>query len=198
MDKKSKILILSPHADDLELSMGGTVKYLTDLGCNILSVVFSPCFASNTGGLYQYLHEAYKILGITESKLLRYEVRKFTYSRQEILEDLAKIRQEFNPDIVYLPSSKDLHQDHEVIHKEGLRAFENRTVLGYSLKSEGNFYIPLDITHIEAKIKASNCYIGQSYKHYFGEDYLKAQAMINGSKCNAKFAESFEIIKMIL
>lgn len=198
MDKEKKILILSPHADDLELSMGGTVKKLTLKGCEILSVVFSPCYASNPKGLYQYIPESYKILGICDYKLLQYEVRKFTYFRQEILEDLANIRKLFNPDIIFLPSSKDLHQDHEVIHKEGIRAFENRTIFGYSVKNDGNLFIPIDDLGLESKIKASNCYLSQSYKHYFGEDYLRSQALINGSSCNSKYAESFEIIKMIL
>ena len=32
-----------------------------------------------------------------------------------------------------MPTLKDIHQDHETISKEGLRAFKNTTILGYEL-----------------------------------------------------------------
>ena len=37
--------------------------------------------------------------------IYNYEVRKLNYSRQDILEDLVKLKTDINPDLVFLPSS---------------------------------------------------------------------------------------------
>jgi LmbE family N-acetylglucosaminyl deacetylase len=81
------------------------------------------------------VRKATRILGIREENLLiyNYEVRKLNYFRQEILEDLIKIRSTIQPDIIFIPSLNDIHQDHCTIAQEGLSAFKNSTILGYEL-----------------------------------------------------------------
>ena len=36
-------------------------------------------------------------------------------------------------DLVVLPNSTDVHQDHQVINREGIRAFKHSSILGYEL-----------------------------------------------------------------
>lgn len=94
---------------------------------------------------------------------LNYEVRKFSYVRQEILEDLVKLNKLIRPDTVFIPSSNDIHQDHSVIHQEGSRAFKYSNLLGYEMpwnnfQFNSLFYIELDDRHLESKIKALKTY----------------------------------------
>ena len=79
--------------------------------------------------------DATQKLGILPENLIifDYEVRKLSYSRQNILEDLIQIKEKSNYDLVLMPSNKDIHQDHSTVANEGLRAFKNTTILGYEL-----------------------------------------------------------------
>jgi LmbE family N-acetylglucosaminyl deacetylase len=40
---------------------------------------------------------------------------------------------DFQPDLILPMNSHDSHQDHEVVHKESVRAFRGRTLLGYEI-----------------------------------------------------------------
>ena len=72
-------------------------------------------------------------IGISPENLIiyNYEVRKLGYVRQEILEELIRLKKSNSFDLVFIPSLHDIHQDHTTIAQEGLRAFKNTTLLGY-------------------------------------------------------------------
>ena len=60
-------------------------------------------------------------------------MRTFPDHRQEILELLIEIWNDWQPDCVFQPSLHDVHQDHQTIASEGLRAFKRTTILGYEI-----------------------------------------------------------------
>ena len=60
-------------------------------------------------------------------------MRTFPERRQDILELLIELWEEWRPDAVFQPSLHDVHQDHQVIAAEGLRAFKRTTILGYEI-----------------------------------------------------------------
>src|SRR3989441_12036939 len=62
-----------------------------------------------------------------------FDVRTFPERRQDILELLIGLWDEWSPDAVFQPSLHDIHQDHQVIAAEGLRAFKRTTMLGYEI-----------------------------------------------------------------
>ena len=50
------------------------------------------------------------------------------------MEELIAFRKKIGQvNMVVLPSSNDIHQDHQVIHQEGIRAFKHSRILGYEL-----------------------------------------------------------------
>ena len=133
-----KALILAPHTDDGEFGCGGTISRLLREGCEVRYVAFSDCKESVPEGfdlnvLSRELMAATSELGIEQENvtLLDYRVRYFPSRRQDILEDLVKIKKSYSPDVVFTPCSYDMHQDHNTIYKEGLRAFKNSTIFGY-------------------------------------------------------------------
>jgi LmbE family N-acetylglucosaminyl deacetylase len=129
-------------------------------------------------------------------------VRRFTEVRQDILEYMIKLRYELNPDWVFMPSSRSLHQDHQVIHNEGMRAFKGFTCLGYDLPWD-TFEFPttsfqvLEESHIESKISALKMYKTQAHRGYVDADFIKSLARVRGEQGHCKFAESFEVLRMI-
>ena len=70
--------------------------------------------------------EATNELGINKNDciVLNFEVRKFPENRQEILQSMIELNKKYEPDIIFLPSPNDTHQDHNVISTEGFRAFK--------------------------------------------------------------------------
>ena len=169
-NKIKNALVLAPHTDDGELGAGGTISKLNEMGVKITYVAFSTAkqsvpkkFKSNI--LKDEVKKATIALGIKPSNLILYdyEVRKLGYSRQNILEDLIKLKNKNSFDLVFIPSTNDIHQDHSTIAQEGIRAFKNITILGYELIwNNMNFntacFIKLNKKHINNKIKALSKY----------------------------------------
>ena len=161
-----RVLVLAPHTDDGEFGCGGTMARLVEAGIEVHYHAFSiatrslpPGFAPDT--LAREVREATGELGIPESHLAvhDFDVRTFPERRQDILELLVELWEELRPDAVFQPSHHDVHQDHQTIAQEGLRAFKRTTVLGYEIPWN-NFdfaygaYIALEQRHLERKVAA--------------------------------------------
>jgi LmbE family N-acetylglucosaminyl deacetylase len=149
--------------------------------------------------------EAVKRIGIPPANLIlyKYEVRKLNYIRQEILEELVKIKKEIKPDLVFLPSGNDLHQDHTTVAVEGTRAFKQVSILGYELPwnnitfhTQG--FIKLTEEHIRRKIHALKAYNSQSNKAYAADDFIWSWAKTRGTQIGTKYAETFEITRWVI
>lgn len=205
----NKILILAPHPDDAEFGLGGTISKLLKMGKEIHVAVFSDCEKSTPKGFKKgvILEELYKstaFLGIDKSKihLFDFEVRLFPSLRQEILETLVKLRAELQPDLVFLPSSSDIHQDHNTIHIEGIRAFKHCNVLGYEMpwnnfEFKSYVYVALSREEIDKKIGALELYASQAHRPYSAVEFVESLAKIRAIQINKEYAESFEMIRFI-
>lgn len=210
MKDDENVLILSPHTDDGELGCGGTIARLAENGKNIYYMAFSTCEESIPKEfpcdiLEKEVIKATGILGIKKENLIikKYPVRRFNSYRQDILEDIIIIRNEIKPDLVFLPSWNSLHQDHNTISKEGLRAFKKNTCLGYDLpwdqvQFNSNAFYKLEERHIDLKIQSLNCYQSQQFRTYIDAKFIKSLAIVRGAQIDTKYAETFEIIRKVI
>ena len=208
--QKYRVLVLAPHTDDGEFGCGGTLAKFLQEGMEVYYVAFSSCEASLPRGaakdtLIIELKNAANSLGIKKENLVifDYPVRKFPSHRQAILEDLVKLNREIKPDIVFLPSTYDTHQDHNTISDEGFRAFKKCTILGYELPWNNltfttSSFMFLTEEHIQSKIKAIKCYKSQYGRQYSTEDSIRSHAVMRGTQIGFQFAESFEVIRLIM
>lgn len=205
-----RVLVLAPHTDDGEFGCGGTIARFIEEGKEVYYLAFSSAEKSVPQGLPKNIlkvevTEATGVLGIPADNLILYdyEVRNFPACRQEILEDLIVVKRELNPDLVFLPALKDLHQDHLTIAQEGLRAFKNTTILGYevpwnNLTFRTSSFIAIEERHLEKKIKALASYRSQSFRHYASRDFIRSLAITRGTQIGIPLAESFEVIRLFL
>lgn len=204
-----KILVLAPHTDDGELGCGGTIAKFCRENREVHYAAFSSCQKSLPAGmaddtLIKECKTALQHLGMHASKLMTYdfEVREFTQKRQEILEELVSLDKYIQPDLVFIPSSTDIHQDHKIIHEEALRAFKKSSVLGYELpwnqrQTITTFFIKLNETEMEKKVKALAAYKSQQHRNYMQEDFIRSLAKVRGVQCNHTYAEAFEVHSII-
>lgn len=209
MTQPKKIVVLAPHTDDGELGCGASLAKFLAEGKEVYYAAFSLCKRSLPAGLPENTLEkectaATKELGIEAGHLRFYDfdVRTFDAQRQAILEELVKLKKDLRPDMVFIPSSSDNHQDHQVIHTEALRAFKDCSVLGYELpwnhsSFQSTFFIPVSPAEIEKKVKAVRAYRSQSHRNYMDEDFIRSLAKVRGVQCNSEFAEAFEVYKLI-
>ena len=204
------VYILAPHTDDGELGAGGTISKLIELGANVYYFAFSTAEQSVPEGfpkdiLKTEVLDATSKLGIKKENVIiyNYEVRKLNYARQEILEDLIKHRKNLKPDLVFMPSLNDIHQDHSTIAQEGLRAFKNTTILGYeliwnNLTFDTTSFIKLEKRHIQAKSDALKEYKSQGERDYMSEEFIFSLARTRGVQIGTQYAESFEVIRWVI
>jgi LmbE family N-acetylglucosaminyl deacetylase len=205
-----RILVLAPHTDDGELGCGGTIVKFIEKGSKVYYAAFSTAEESVPDGfdrniLKTEVKKATEILGIESDKLFifNYQVRKLNYERQPILEDLINLRKELSPDLVFLPSLNDIHQDHATIAQEGLRAFKNTTVLGYeliwnNLSFNTTCFIPIEKKHVAKKHEALMSYESQRHRSYMSEEFIYSLAKTRGVQIGKEYAEAFEVIRLIL
>lgn len=210
LSKFKNVYVLAPHTDDGELGAGGTIAKLIELGANIFYFAFSTAADSVPEGfpkdiLKTEVLNATKKLGIPSKNVIiyDYQVRKLNYSRQEILEDLMSHRKKLTPDLVLMPSLNDIHQDHATIAQEGLRAFKGCTILGYeliwnNLTFNTTSFVTLDEKHIQIKCDALKEYKSQAKRNYLSEDFIFSLAKSRGVQIGTQYAESFEVVRMVL
>lgn len=205
------ILVLAPHTDDGEFGCGGTIAKLVEMKKIIHYVAFSDCEKSlgadeSPGTLVRELENATQELGIPSSNVMVYqfEVRCFNRDRQEILERIIEISRRVKPDLLFVPSSRDLHQDHATIAMEALRAFKlSATILGYempwnNLTFSTTCFIQLTEPQLQRKIRALQCYKSQSSRFYATEEFVRSLAITRGTQIGVRYAETFEVMRWII
>lgn len=204
-----KALVLAPHTDDGELGCGGTIVKLIEQGIEVCYIAFSACEQSVLPHfppdiLITEVQEATAELGIKSENLflLKYNVRTFDSNRQQILDEMIKFRKTLTPDIVFIPSLNDIHQDHATIAEEAVRAFKFTNILSYEMPWN-NFafttthFVLLDEGHIKTKIKALKKYKSQAHRPYANEEFIWSLARTRGVQIGQQYAEVFEVIRLI-
>lgn len=205
-----KVLVLSPHTDDAELGAGGTIARFLEEGKDIYYIAFSGCEISVPEGLprdtlrTECLNST-SVVGLTPENvtILHYPVRTFPEHRQDILEDLVKLRQRLEPDLVLVPSSQDMHQDHSTIYHEALRAFKrDASIWGYehpwnNLTFTTHIFVKLKPCHMEKKMCALKEYKSQTHRRYMDERNIKSLLSTRGAQLDTDYAEAFELIRLI-
>ena len=206
--KNQKVLILAPHTDDAEFGCGATIAKLIEQDNEVYSVAFSACqqsvlkqFPSDI--LITEVKEASLQLGLKRDNLilLDYAVRTFNFKRQEILDDMLKIRKQIEPTVVFMPTMDDLHQDHLTIAHEGLRAFKFSTIFSYELPWNNlafstTAFCCVTEENLQKKINAIKCYKSQAHRNYANEEFVRSLARVRGTQINERYAECFELIRI--
>lgn len=210
MKSINTVLVLAPHTDDGEFGCGGSIVKFLEEGKEVYYVAFSTAEESVPVGMPKNIletevKEAMKRLGLPASNLVlhKFQVRKLNYVRQEILEELVKIKKEINPDLVFIPSPNDLHQDHYTVAMEGMRAFKQVGILGYEIPWNNitfhtQAFVKLEKRYIEKKVEALKAYKSQSHKFYATSDFIWSLARTRGVQIGTEYAETFEVIRWVI
>lgn len=199
-----RVLALSPHTDDAELAAGASIHKWVEQG-HIVTIAAFSTGNPDTGATMEEARAAAAVLRVGLAVPGMYPARRLPEYRQDIIEDMIKLRQELHPDLVLCPSTWDCHQDHHTICQEVIRAFRcDSCILGYDQPANNvaidqglSFYVRVNEIDLLAKLNAVGCYISQRFRPTSNERVIGALAILRGLQCNATYAEAFEVIRWI-
>jgi N-acetylglucosamine malate deacetylase 1 len=199
-----KLLFIGAHPDDIELGCGAFIANVvgsTEVLCLTLSDNQKNPALKN---LVQEHYCSMAVLGVPKDRVLleTFETRKFPHARQEILEYLFSLNRDYGPDVVFVHTRADIHQDHATATEETLRAFRGKTVLGFDcLRSSYGFFphflAEVNERDVECKINALGEYSTYSEKYYFDPSILRATLIRHGALAERPFAEGFDILRIV-
>jgi len=181
-------------------------------GAELFVVVFSTAAESLPAGapstlLGDEFRSAMHVMGVPSENqfVYDYQVRHLPAHRQQVLEELVRLRGKVKPDTVFLPSGDDIHQDHQVVHIEGLRAFRESSVFGYELPRNHIAFSTIAFTrleqrHIDVKWAALECYDSQFLleRPYFSRSFVESLARVRGTQVGADWAEAFQVYRYVI
>jgi len=199
-----RVLFLGAHPDDIELGCGALLHHIvrhTDVLCVTLSD------NQNNPDLKNVKEEHYEsmgVLGVPKEKIVLgpFTTRVFPEARQEILEYFLKLRRDFDPDLIFVHSRQDVHQDHLTMTDEALRAFRGITVLGFDVVRSSYGFFPhflVEVTEedVNKKIEALSKYETYRDRYYFNRDLTRSIMVRHGALAERPFAEGFDILRIV-
>ncbi len=199
-----RVCFIGAHPDDIELGCGALISNIGNRA-EILCVTLSD--NKKNPDLQNLVNEhklSMAVLGITGDQdiVKDFETRRFPEARQEILETMLEIKRNFKPEIVFVHTKNDIHQDHVTITDEALRAFRGTTVLGFDvLRSSYGFFphflFEVSELDVERKLAALAEYKTYENRYYFDNQIIRATMIRHGALAERPFAEGFDILRVV-
>jgi LmbE family N-acetylglucosaminyl deacetylase len=199
-----RVLFIGAHPDDIELGCGALIAHIVNQS-EVMCVTLSD---NQKNPLLTHLPEEHyrsmAVLGVPEKNVVlgQFETRRFPEFRQEILEYMIQLNKSFGPEIVFVHTKADIHQDHGTITEEALRAYRGTTVLGYDVlrSSYGffpNFLVEVTERDVECKVAALAEYKTYASKYYFDPAITRSTMIRHGALAERPFAEGFDILRIV-
>ncbi len=199
-----KICFIGAHPDDIELGCGALIAAIAPQ-TEVLAVTLSD--NKKNPALVNLVDEhrrSMAVLGVPDQNVLvaDFETRRFPHARQEILEYLIDLNRRHHPEIVFVHTKADIHQDHATTTEETLRAFRGTTVLGFDVirSSYGffpSFLVEVSERDVETKVRALGEYHTYESKYYFKPEITRATLIRHGALAERPYAEGFDILRII-
>jgi N-acetylglucosamine malate deacetylase 1 len=199
-----KVCFIGAHPDDIELGCGALIAHIapqTQILCVTLSDNQKNPTLTNVVSEHQ---KSMSTLGVAPDHVIvgEFETRRFPYYRQEILEYMIGLNRSFQPDVIFVHTKADIHQDHGTVTQEALRAFRGKTVLGYDVIRSSYGFFPsflVEVTEkdVELKIAALAEYKTYTSKYYFDPQITRATLIRHGALAERPYAEGFDILRII-
>lgn len=201
-----KLLFLGAHSDDIEIGCGGTILELLSSYSNVhvVWVVFSSApereREARTSAA-RFLERA----ATKQVMVMNFRDGFFPYEGAGIKEAFERLKNEFDPDLIFTHYRRDRHQDHRTISDLTWNTWRRHLILEYEIpKYDGdlatpNVFVPLaeDIVDQKVSLLASH-FRSQAGKHWFEDELFRSLLRIRGMESASRYAEAFTCRKLRL
>lgn len=198
-----KILAIWPHPDDIELWCFWTMCRYASEWSDVNFLLMSKW----EWGLKKWdrVFEAEQSSKLLKCNLFIENLKdRYISDWLETIQIIEKYINKINPDIVFIPSKHDTHQDHRAVHLASIVATRKVSEIyiyqspSTTIDFKPNVYI--DITNfIYKKIDAVKIHTSQSWKIYMADRAVKWLAEYRAFDVlkNDKYFEAFELFRYI-
>ena len=199
-----KVLCLSPHPDDVEFGMMGTILKYTDTHFDILCLSQGGGFDKTTSEIR--LKEIKDVWGGQPNVSLFFSECKFIEDlKHEAWVNYIEIKflNEGDYDCIFAPTNKDSHFEHKKVNQLAapLTRIKNLSIIEYRTPSTLDSWLPntfVDITDFfdEKHIKLRK-FISQNRRWYFQKELLKSfHSNFQSYKKGIKYTEKFKLTQL--
>lgn len=220
----NNVLVIAAHSDDEALGCGGTISKLASNGSNITVLFMTDGVSSrksadrNGSSKLRKLNseKAGKILGISNIIQLDYPDNGMdSVPLLDVTKSIEAAIKQCQPSIVYTHYIDDLNIDHAITARASLTATRPmagsyvKSVLGYEVNSSTewsfgsrqfspNYFVNVTESFAD-KINALRAYEKElrEYPHPRSIEGITALATVRGSTSGFKFAEGFEVYRIL-
>ena len=199
----NKVLCLSPHPDDVEYSMLGTIMKYPGTQFELLQLAQGGDCDPTTNS--SRLEEVKNVWEKSKCKNININFTEHKFIK-ELAEDkwINKIENYLeNINAIFLPNECDSHFEHRFISGFGPALIRNKNIslIQYytpSTQDEWNPNLYIDIKNIyDLKIDALNEFKSQSHRYYFRKDVLRAfHSDFQCSKKGVHYIEKYKILNL--
>lgn len=201
------VLFIGSHPDDIDLGCAICMHDHYLQNDRITTIVLTK---GEKGGISSNRileqSKSFEILAPKSKNIfLDFPDTKLFFYMNEIIEDIRKNIINDIPDIVYIPSVHDFHQDHVVTHNCSLAIFNNMNIhkmICYETPStmpkfSPNYFRLCSLENFKIKINALKCHESQGDKSYLDEETIYSIAKMRAAqgRYHEGVAEAFEIIR---
>ncbi|HKS51881.1 MAG TPA: PIG-L deacetylase family protein [Pseudonocardiaceae bacterium] len=198
-----RILAIGAHPDDLEIACGGTLAKFVDSGHEVHGLVMSGGGRGGDGcarpgealAAAQFMRlTSLSVLGLPDTELPAHQ--------RTMIEAIETTLSRLNADIVLTHSINDVHQDHQAVYLATMRAARNHpAILSYESPSANEQFMPrwfVDIDqYFDVKATAVSAHRDQAGKSYLSKKHMKAVAVVRGAQARTRYAEGFEVVRLL-
>ncbi len=208
---KKNILFVGAHIDDIELGCAGTIVKFSKKNNIYFLIITNSEFYNQNNKIVRKKEIAEKELNNSLNILKVKKIFNFNLNTNNIQfnddtkKEYLKIINKIKPETVFVHSGNDTHLDHQIVSNfiTSMSKKINNIIhyksnfYHYSKKFNPNLYIDIS-KEFDTKIKSIKCYkteLKRVKKSWL--KLIKLENSLYGNIANTKYAEAFEIIKIV-
>jgi LmbE family N-acetylglucosaminyl deacetylase len=207
-----KVIFIAAHTDD-EMIAAGTLRKFVKEGIIVKELAFSyaPIPDKTKKESRKIMKEEFlsatKIMGIPQNnlKVFDFEPRYLPNHENDIRQAIYEFTLTEKPDIAFILSPTDDHQDHAIVGRLSERVMKNRVPIiirchyPWNIINPGrnNLFVKLTPDEFKTKLAVIKIYKSQHFRYNYEKIYT-ALVQLNGLVIKNELAEAFEIVHLTI
>lgn len=216
----NRIVIVTPHPDDETLGCGGTILRHKQAGDKLCWLIVTRMGNQFDNSIRKKRNEEIvkvkDMYGFNEVSHLDFDAGMLdAIPIGNIINEISKVFQSFEPNIIYLPYRSDIHSDHRLVFDatvactkwfrypfvQRVLVYETLSETDFTINPDANYFRPnvfVDISSfLEKKIEIMKVYESELADHPFPRSIkaIKSLAYLRGVASGYEAAEAFMLLK---